>query len=1733
MCKEVNNGRKFVTFLFAYVPNKSLYSIYNVNVERKEEFFEIKFFRFFNDFIIKSAGFIQDIPFLYFSVESMINGQKYIGLAHIEYSLLIFNIEENINNKLYYNYGNYFKDNGKLLYFSGNKQISFCPFIKIGDKCINNFDNDTFTISLNKDSNLYNNIKTTTCGNKNVLDYYCLDDCPNGFTNSEGICQYCLIDNNIFFYIGSRECKDKNHCHNESDSSTCYDCENSENDKIYYKYNCIHSCEQIHGQKKINETDGSEYCVSCKDLSTPDDSWYFSYNEHKCTKCENGIKNDEKNICIECRNNVYNKTLFFPDLNECVESCDKYYAANIDNISCEFCVNNTFLENGKCVNSCSINEGYGKDEIILEEKEIIKYEKLNICKFCKDNKDIEKQYVKDGYCSSICNPPYIIKNFDTNVCINCEEENQYFFTNEQSCINECPNYTQIINKTCSFCQENYYYDNDTNSCNAKCKDNQTTNIGIYIGRHNNYEYKYCENLNCSDNMHIINGKCSYCLGQYYSPFKDFCYKCFCGGNSDNYECNEKTGQCNCSDPYYGCNCEFYSENRTGDLKIISLNDRLIKTDKNYFTYKLGNNSILSNEYSFFWKLYFNDKEITNNKEHKKLFITETNETIFGINKEIFEEGGDNTIHIELTIKKDNIEYYYNKIKLILINSLEIDNDYKLTSNLYLIEMKDNATLKKEENKKYEGRYLFQYGILDNNNERLPLTSYINSESIEINLICSQGLYLYIKNDRDEIETNEIFKLYGLCNYQEFKIDDILNNDEYFLSEQLFMLMSFINNNKILEDDEINKIKEFINEIIPKVINKNGYFIESNTINQTISNKNITYLEPRSLFSLINKFAIKLNNNIDDFFEFFNKIFEYTFENNIISDKTLPDLDIKSLFRTIDNIYDICIENNLFFQDNSKFVEVLDNIALYLSYKTFPTETIRLIGNRISLLTYNLGEYQSQTNISFPYINSSDNVNIKDFSTYSFDNYNLNEKICSQKNGSLFCLTQDNYINLTQQLTNKYNNNNNFNISDFTLNIYLFQELNKNNTKVITNKNLGFDDENEKVLMKKNYSIIFKLIEKEKEKNFIIKDDDITLEFDIEFPFSQNLSENNVNEENNTNFINNYLKEINYNIALNPDNSNYTCIPKNYYKNKSYYCFTHFDYNNTKARCRCKTTINDEILIINDKEISMDIKDKQFKSEFKFNGLLFLCLLILLLLGPEIYFLFTDIIKDSKIINEKELLTNLEDETKEKYREAKKYCNLGVFRFSFYLSLRRFPYFILFNKYNSRYPRFIKHLIICIGFFIGLIFMLIPYYYISYKGREIIVNQRSIEYEDSSIKFRFSSNYIYLLLFFCFCLLGIFFGNFFIYIFSKILNFEEEETNKWFKIKIKCKNYIYYNVKSEVLLGPIWNKIKRRMLSFYYICGNHILNNKIKNNKFNEYLKHISRNYQIKDSIIPGLNDIDSIIPRKTGVSSINSDIEVNNGKNKDNKYDDNSKKEPLLIKSDENDLLKSNKDNDNDNQDEIIDTTKNKINKNTKIQICKLDNFILDKNNKYSKNKKQIEHFEKIRNKYIYVRKIKFDEIGSDDDDINEQLVYDISREINYSFYPYDIINFYEEKKDDKKKPNKIIINFILLLSFLLIIFIGLIIFTIYLVFKILIIFEEFVIIIWILSIVIFITIVNFILYYFKTLIGSILLFRLYHLRKKRMVYRCLFWVFVDKAMIHVYKVRNLITKYKREFDYL
>ena len=232
------------------------------------------------------------------------------------------------------------------------------------------------------------------------------------------------------------------------------------------------------------------------------------------------------------------------------------------------------------------------------------------------------------------------------------------------------------------------------------------------------------------------------------------------------------------------------------------------------------------------------------------------------------------------------------------------------------------------------------------------------------------------------------------------------------------------------------------------------------------------------------------------------------------------------------------------------------------------------------------------------------------------------------------------------------------------------------------------------------------------------------------------------------------------------------------------------------------------------------------------------------------------------------------------------------------------------------------------------------------------------------------------------------------------------------------------------------------------------------------------------------------------------------------------------------------------NEDEINIKNKMSIKKRKKTvrgdfhnyQVCKRDNFILDKLIKFDKSKRQITRFENIRNKYIYtLRKGFLKDIENDKEVIDlfeENKSLHISPQINYSFYPFD--SFDSLKLENKEKENgNIFHNFIIISILLWVIFISLFILALFLIQNLLNKFDRFIIKAWLFPIISITILVNLILYYFKILIGTILIFHCYNLRKKKCFYKYLFFIFVDKSMVYIYKVRNLITKYKKEFDYL
>ena len=1373
-------------------------------------------------------------------------------------------------------------------------------------------------------------------------------------------------------------------------------------------------------------------------------------------------------------------------------------------------------------------------------------EDIQYCLECYKQNNLK--FLDGEWCSENCRyKKSIIDSYGK--CISCSTK--YYVAHAEICMDECPEgSSQLVDEgICYFCiDQNLYFNKDKNSCVSECNPYQEEQIKSYINDSdpNNFiNITYNECSKCDSGKIIRDKICQeYCYGRFYGLSNEKCYPCFCGDENEdeNFTCLNSSSQCDCSSSshYYGYSCEFYSEkdlnNKT--MQIISINNKLIKSGQNYFTYKLTDNSSVNfNDKDIFeWKVFLDGKEITGDKKYKTYFITSTNEEIFGINKDLFEKPYNKKIELSLKITTtyDLNNPLYDIITLKLINSFEFDKNICKkgdSGGIGLHEMESNFILEYSEpiNDKYKGRYLSQYRLLDSNNEKIPITNFIQKDNITINLICGNGFDINTMNDREEKQESTLYSTSN-CVSSNFKLSEILEG-QYLQTEKIFLLISYLRSNKKIEYDDLKEINDFINERIPEIINENGYYIEPN--NEESESKSISYSEPKLIFSLINNLALALQSkdlineeNIQLFFNFTKNIFDIIFNYDDISNKTLSESDIRSLFRTVDNLYDISIDNNLKSETIiNNFIELFDNITNYLSFKTYPSETIRLIGKRISILNYHLGSHQ--TNISFPFIDDNmEKIKINDFLTYSYDDYYLNQENCSQKNESLLCFTSDNYKNLMAYL-----NKENYNLNNILLNIYLMQEINKNNeiSPDIDDQD-NSNDISEKISVNKNYSIIFKFFNKENNHFSLIQNNDIEISLDVELPFKINGTEEIPNEEEKSNIFSDkyYFEKKGWNIPLSPNNSEYTCIPKSYYENKNEksnevknFCKTHFDYEKKKVRCSCNMGLKDEILIIKNKKISEAFKHIQFnKDEFKIinkYSLFIIYLFVFLLLIPIIYFLIKGIIKDTIIINKEIKQKNIEDnELKLAYKDTKKYYKTGICSFSFHISLLKFFYFSEldnFCKYNI--PTFIKYLIMCIGFFIGVIFVLIPFYFVPFTEKQIFMDQRDINFDDDNHKLIKPEKYFILSM--IFSLVGIIFGNIFIYIFFKILNFEKKEAEIYRKIKTLFKNYIYYEVKSEVLLGPIWKKIKFRINAYFNICGNYLLSKNKTNNKFTLYSNHLTNNNNENRNSIYGLGKLDSILP---------------NDKNEKDMNITNMKNEPSLGRNEIFPGSRKRTRNSKYSKHSVYSSSSqySRFFAFSNVKVEKVDNLILG-NTAYEVSTRQIAKFEKIRNKYIYTKYKGFKVIEELNEIGENRNIYCISRQINYTNFSAD--SFSSLFNNNKEKQSKRTSNFYIISLVLFLIFLILLLIIIVLLKILLNRFGIFILNVWILPAILIITIVNYIIYFFKILIGTIILFNSNHLRKKRCCVKFLFWIFVDKTMIYIYKIRNFITKYKKELDYL
>ena len=437
------------------------------------------------------------------------------------------------------------------------------------------------------------------------------------------------------------------------------------------------------------------------------------------------------------------------------------------------------------------------------------------------------------------------------------------------------------------------------------------------------------------------------------------------------------------------------------------------------------------------------------------------------------------------------------------------------------------------------------------------------------------------------------------------------------------------------------------------------------------------------------------------------------------------------------------------------------------------------------------------------------------------------------------------------------------------------------------------------------------------------------------------------------------------------------------------------------------------------------------------------------------------------------------------------------------------------------PKYLRHYIITLGLSFGIIIALILFLFFSpFEERQNFIDKRDIK----NPQFWISEQSIfrkYLIKGVAFNILGAFIARFFIYFFGVFLSYNNDEFNYWKKVKDMFNYYITYEIKNDILLGAVWRKVKIRIIAYSNICGKFIINSKKKRKRksilhFDNYLSKIDRINE--DFNIP-------LLPQRELGGEM---IEFTNDKKKTSKYH-----APEIKKdADSNISIGSGIINDS-----IIIPT---INKN--LKRVHNDNFqLFSKKLKLDKSISKNKKFERIKTQYIIRNTTKKSLYENELENVSDNKSYEsykdliISYENNLSYYSsekFNKNNNYSWKSDIVTNVNPegycLLVNLSLILTILLLLLIILIIFFIKYFLNV---FGFFIIYIWLGSSIFIYIILYPLLYLLKNIVGSFLLFKCYHLKRSLLV-KPFYWLFVDKTLVYIFKVRNYVTKYKKEFDY-
>ena len=1655
------------------------------------------------------------------------------------------------------------KEVGK--YLQDNKCVDNCGPLHIKDE------DNKLCVRCEKETPYYQDKKCVKeCSNNYILNkdtkkcilckYYlqngeCVEKCNKYYKidNINKICINCQKDLPNTPFYQNNECVSK--CDNiykiDENEKICINCSKDQISTPYLQNNeCVSKCDEYY---KVDET--KKICINChKDITqTP-----YLQNNECVVKCDNNYKIDDTNkICINCQKN-FPKTPYLQE-NQCVSKCSDYYVKNETSFRCFNCSKELGKEyyffNGTCVKECP--NYYFKDEIKKR------------CYSCKDI-NIKQSYYEEGKCVANCSKYLVIdeKNF---ICLNCSKTNNEYYQDNKcvkecspgyssisgikacykckdygkyeyngDCLTKCPEYTANnpqINQ-CQLCKEinssTPFFDTTDEKCVSECKIGFEKDTIKYICQkclnfYNNATKK-CVDI-CPKNTGISGNICQKCniydksnqicvsecsKGKYPFNIKEedytICYEGFCGygvcssnGNHNNtttnlknitnlYDCTYQNNDNNFI--VFGKYLQYKYQNKLNEIiKIKPLQDIIYINKKNIFTFELIENKVNNSlrhllnahelnknrriKYLINWNLL--QKNIGQNKNIE----TRSNELFFVIEPNTFIEGSDNII--QLTISDKDRKSLVNTQLYIKTKSMKNDIFDILISSLN--EKENLFSVKLEEKNEIFENYLFKYIYITDDGEEFSLTNYMrNKEEAQIIFIpFCKSIKARIKNDYGDImdilsTSNLIFN-----SNKNKNLTIILKNDKKVSDWSLITeLKSFLEEN---QNYNISKEKESLNKTI-SVIKTNlvsAISYENKVLNNTYGIDEIDDLmESNALISLINQlvlinFKSKLNNNCDLYLKLIDIIIS-SLKNNDSNIDFLSEKTILSFFRTIDNFLSAIFLSNCKNSDYSSLYNIINLLKNLISKNAISGTKVKIDGKNFDIFLIKPGyntEYFCILN------NKKREENIKsdfmEYKNYKFEIEQINSEKCDDD--SIFSFSRFNYDYFYDEITYLKNEE----ITNLIIWITRFKNQNNFISKLnkITN-NLFLNQDN-------NYSMPKQV----SDYSFIIEIGD---------PMNKQVFKN--------------LKQFKYYLSFDlkktyeSNKSNITCIALNSIKiknndievSKEETCTTYFDSKKRKIICECNT--DGEISLILDKKLSSLIKNSQKPENKILNSLSGSIILSSLALTGilSILFIIFDFYEDEN--NNYIQLMNVNLRAQYEYENFKNLKNSSIVKFALYLIYYKYSFFNIISIYKYNHPRYIRFIIEIIKILLNLLVSIFPFYYLPFHKKE---GNKYYEFneKEGKINYLYSSNNDFNFIDSSFSFLYSLMASIIIFFIALIVYklFEYKKIRKiiWKVKKNVLKEYVNIIFKKDYAFNKKLNLIQKRIFAYAKLCGNYILENK-KKDKLSNYLEY--KKFQQ--------------IPNKNKFTNIKFLLLKNKTINTENLIDTLKEK---LLDSNNNEINTSSK------RKYSIDT-KSKTIKNQNLIICKANQpfTLTKKSSNISISMTNVYKYEYIRNKYIFNNSQNRGYNKENNPKTIKYINLYIETQKNYSYiFSNDIsINKLITTYNKSKLMTIKLINISLLLT-LLIIDIGIIIVLNKMYEE----YDNYIIINWLIPTLFQILIINFIINYLFALFSSFLLFSYYDKRNNNCLYKVIFYIFVEKYMRYLYKIRLLINKYYREFENL